>query len=109
MSSKPRHLSRFPDERRAIIALTLIDDIGPVTHRQLSERFRSASRALDENFPREVGDRVYAEAGAAMERGAARKLTLTTIIDDGYPEVLRDLHGPPATLWSNGDWGVLRP
>jgi len=107
--SSKRHPFRFPDERRAIVALTLIDDIGPVTHRQLSERFGSASRALDAAFPTHVADGVYAEAADAISRGAARTLTLTTIIDEGYPEALRDLHGPPAAMWSRGDWNTLRP
>jgi DNA processing protein len=63
---------------------------------------------LDECFPPNIADGVYAAAGDAMSLGETRRLTLTTIIDDGYPEMLRELHGPPAALWSSGDWSVLR-
>jgi DNA processing protein len=101
--------SRFPDEARAALALTLVADVGSVTHRRLIERFGTASRALDEGVSREIASAAFVQADALMTRGAARRLALTTIVDPGYPAQLRDLHDPPAVLWSHGHWSTLQP
>lgn len=98
---------RFPDERRAALALTLVADVGSVTHRQLIERFCTASRALGEGFSPEVVHDAYARADELLARGVSRGLALTTNADEGYPASLRELHDPPAVLWSRGDWGTL--
>jgi len=99
---------RSPDERRAILALTLVADVGSVTHRQLIERFWSASRALDEGFSPTVARGAYEQADALIAAGGRAGLSLTTTLDDQFPEQLRDLHAPPAVLWSRGDWRALR-
>jgi DNA processing protein len=106
--SSAKSRSSFPDERRAILALTLVADVGSVTHRQLSERFRSASRAIDASFDAGTRASAYAEADRLLHDGESRGLTLVTQVDDLYPEPLRQLHAPPAVLWSRGDWGALR-
>ena len=97
-----------PDERRAILALSLVEDIGPVAHRQLSERFRSASRALDSAFPADVRRDVYRRADKYLARGEARGMTLMTPLDDRYPAQLHHLNDPPPVLWSLGDWRTVR-
>jgi len=100
--------SLSPDERRAILALSLVEDIGPVAHKELSERFRSASRALDAAVPADVRRDVYRQADKHLARGEARGLRLVTQLDDVYPERLHHLNDPPAVLWSLGDWSALR-
>jgi DNA processing protein len=100
--------SSSPDERRAILALTRVAEVGSVTHRQLNERFRSAVRALDEVFSKSVRESAYAFADTMLDAGAERGLTLVTIADDQYPRQLRDMHDPPPVLWSRGDWSALR-
>lgn len=100
--------SRFPDEARAALALTLVADVGSVTHRQLIERFGTASRALGDGVPWELASSAFARADAFMACGTARGLALTTIVDVDYPPRLRDLHDPPAVIWSRGDWSTLQ-
>jgi DNA processing protein len=100
--------SRSPDERRAALALTLVADVGSVTHRQLTERFGSASRALDDGVPQHLVHDAYRRADDLIALGAARGLELTTNCDDRYPGSLRELNDPPAVLWSAGDWNTLR-
>jgi DNA processing protein len=106
--SSAKSPSSFPDERRAILALTFVADVGSVTHLQLVERFRSAARALADGFPSGVSAAAYDQADRSLEMGAARGLTLVTIIDEQYPEQLRNLHDPPPVLWSRGDWSTLQ-
>jgi len=102
--------SHSPDAaaRRAILALSLVPDVGSVTHKQLTETFRSASHALAAAFPPTVVTDAYARADACLQAGVAADLLLTTIIDDGYPPQLRHLHAPPPVLWTRGDWSTLR-
>jgi DNA processing protein len=97
-----------PDERRAILALSVVADIGNVKHKQLTERFGSASRALDVAFSREVAANAFVEADVMLEAAPVRGLTLVTHLDDEYPASLRDLHDPPAVLWVRGEWSTLR-
>jgi DNA processing protein len=100
--------SLSPDERRAILALSLVEDIGPVAHKQLTERFRSASRALDAAFPDDVRRDAYRRAERHLARGEERGMTLVTQFDDGYPERLHHLDDAPPVLWSLGNWDALR-
>jgi DNA processing protein len=97
------------DEGRAILALSLVADIGPVAHKQLTERFRSASRALDAAFPSDVRRDVYYRADKYLARGVERGLAFITQSDERYPAQLHHLDDPPPVLWSLGDWGALRP
>jgi len=100
--------SLSPDERRAILALSLVEDLGPVTHKQKIERFGSASRALDCDCSDDVRNGVYRRADQHIARGAEQGLTLLTRFDSLYPEQLHHLHDPPPVLWSLGNWNVLR-
>ena len=100
--------SSSPDERRAILALSLVAEVGTVTHRQLNERFRSAARALDASFPRVECDAAYSAADRLLDSAAARGLSLVTIADDYYPDQLRQLHDPPPVLWWRGNWSALQ-
>lgn len=102
--------SRFssPDERRANLALTLVADVGSVTHRQLIETFCTASRALGAAFAPEISARAYADADVLLRRGELAGLSLTARSDAQYPDALRELHDPPATLWSLGEWNTLK-
>jgi DNA processing protein len=99
--------SRSHSERRAILALSLVADIGPVAHRQLLERFRSASRAIDATVKPTEARAAYDGADDTLARAAAAGLALTTVADDHYPESLRQLNDPPPVLWSRGDWATL--
>jgi DNA processing protein len=100
--------SLSPEERRAILALSLVADLGPVAHKRLTERFRSASRALDAECSASVRNEVYRKADKFLSRAQERGLTLLTKHDALYPSQLLHLHDPPPVLWSLGDWGVLR-
>ena len=97
-----------PSERRAILALSLVGDIGPVSHRQLLERFGSAARAIDVTVEAQAARGAYAAADDQIARAETARLELTTIGDAHYPEQLRHLTGPPPVLWSRGDWATLR-
>lgn len=100
--------SSSPSERRAILALTRVAEVGSITHQQLIARFGSASRALDEAFPPDVSRAAYAEADALCARGEGAGLALTTIADATYPASLHSLYDPPPVFWSRGEWATLR-
>jgi DNA processing protein len=97
-----------PDERRAILALTLVADVGSVTHRQLIERFGTARRVLDGAFSARIAEDAYAAADRMLDSDRARALTLTTASDPSYPDALRELHDPPPLLWSIGSFDIIR-
>ncbi len=43
-----------------------------------------------------------------IDAGVLRAVALTSGADDHYPAALRELHDPPAVLWSIGSWATLR-
>jgi len=97
-----------PDERRAILALSLVRDLGPVTHKRHTERFGSASRALDHECAAGEREDAYRRADDLLGRAGDRGLTLVTHRDALYPPQLLNLNDPPPVLWSLGNWGVVR-
>ncbi|MDO9076227.1 MAG: DNA-processing protein DprA [Brevundimonas sp.] len=105
----------LPDaERFARLRLARTDQVGPVTFRQLLERFGSAERALDAlpDLIRRGGrhghalppvDRIEAEM-AAGERAGARLIILG---DADYPDMLAAVDPPPPLLWTLGDASLM--
>ena len=105
----------LPDaERFARLRLARTDQVGPVTFRQLLERFGSAERALDAlpDLIRRGGrhghalppvDRIEAEM-AAGERAGGRLIVLG---DADYPDMLAAVDPPPPLLWTLGDASLM--
>ena len=101
-------------ERFARLRLARTDRIGPVSFRQLLDRFGSASRALDAlpDLARRAGStghdlpavgRIDAELAAGEKRGAV----LLVLGDTGYPDRLAAIDPPPPVLWTRGDLSLL--
>jgi DNA processing protein len=101
-------------ERFARLRLARTDQVGPVTFRQLLERFGSAERALDAlpDLIRRGGahghsvppvERIEAELEAG-ERVGARLIVLG---DADYPDMLAAVDPPPPLLWALGDASLM--
>ncbi len=105
----------LPDaERFARLRLARTDQVGPVTFRQLLERFGSAERALEAlpDLIRRGGahghavppvDQIEREL-AAGERARARLIVLG---DADYPDLLAAVDPPPPLLWTLGDSSLM--
>jgi DNA processing protein len=104
--SSESKVSTCPDERLASLALTLVADIGSVKHKQLIERFRSASRALDQGVSATKAARALAEAESMLALAGERSLSLAAIGSADYPEQLIELYDPPPVLWTLGSLGL---
>jgi DNA processing protein len=101
----------LPDaERFARLRLARTDQVGPVTFRQLLDRFGTAERALEAlpDLIRRGGahghavppvERIEAELEAG-ERAGAR---LIMVGDADYPAMLAAVDPPPPLLWTLGD------
>lgn len=101
-------------ERFARLRLARTDQIGPVTFRQLLERFDTAERALEAlpDLIRRGGahgravppvERIEAELEAG-ERAGARLIVLG---DADYPGMLAAVDPPPPLLWALGDAALM--
>ncbi|MGQ3040608.1 MAG: DNA-processing protein DprA [Brevundimonas sp.] len=100
-------------ERFARLRLARTDKVGPVTFRQLLDRFGTATRALDAlpDLIRKGGaghalpevSRIETEL-AAGERIGARLLVLG---DPEFPEMLAAVDPPPPVLWTLGDVSLI--
>jgi DNA processing protein len=108
------------DETRAVIALSLVPQVGPARLRALLARFGSARGVLDapERLLAAV-DGVGAQIAAAIagldadaavdgqfERAQRVGAEPVTLWDERYPALLREIYDPPPVLWMRGD---LRP
>ncbi len=95
------------DDRRAALALTFVDGIGPTRYRTWARADGGADRA----FARRVASAERGEAVACAERALARaeraRATLCLLGDPDYPAALLDLSDPPAALWCRGDRSLL--
>jgi DNA processing protein len=105
------------DAREALVALNLIDGIGPVRVRQLLEHFGEAPAILGASRQqllqvRGIGEE-SAEAIANWEKGIDLGAELKRIADFGcrivsqadpeYPELLRQIYDPPVVLYVKGE------
>ncbi len=105
------------DSREALVALNLIDGVGPVRVRQLLEHFGEGPAILGASRQqlmqvRGVGQEV-AEAiaswektidlGAELKRIADFGCRIITQADPEYPELLRQIYDPPVVLYVKGE------
>ncbi len=104
--------------REALITLNLIPGLGSVRIRSLLERFGSADMVLaaPQNMLSQVQrigpalaaaiadwrhcTQVHAELDCAAQAG----VRITTLLDDDYPRILRNMNDPPVVLYSRGSW-----
>ena len=98
------------------IALNMVRGIGPRTANQLLSRFGSpagvfaASRlalqkeGLKPDTIQELQDSsILEKANAEIERLEKLNAQVITLEDDGYPDLLREIHDPPIALYVRGD------
>jgi DNA processing protein len=101
-------------ERFARLRLARTDQIGPVTFRQLLERFGSAGRALEAlpDLTRRGGTHGHAipsveDIAAEMEAGERIGARLIVLGDADYPDMLAAVDPPPPLLWTRGDPSLM--
>ena len=101
-------------ERFARLRLARADRVGPVSFRQLLDRFGSATRALDAlpDLVRKGGGHGYSlppisriEDEIAAGDGIGTRLIVLGDVD--YPDRLAALDPPPPFLWTRGDVALL--
>ena len=101
-------------ERFARLRLARAERVGPVSFRQLLDRFGSAERALEAlpDLVRKGGghgytlppvDRIEQEIADGDRAGAA----LLVLGDVAYPAMLAAVDPPPPVVWTRGDVGLL--
>jgi len=101
-------------ERIARLRLARADRVGPVSFKQLLDRFGSAERALDAlpDMVRRGGSSGYAlpdpaRIDAELAAGERRGSTLIVLGDVAYPPALAAVDPPPPVLWALGDPALL--
>ncbi len=101
-------------ERFARLRLARTDRVGPVTFKQLLDRFGTAERAVEAlpDLIRRGGGHGHAlppVADIEAEIGAGTRLGARLIVlgDADYPEMLAAVDPPPPVLWALGDAGLM--
>jgi DNA processing protein len=104
------------DSREALVALNLIEHVGPVRARQLLEHFGDAAAILAASRQelmqvRNIGEEV-AQAIVSWEKtidlgGELKRITdfgchIVTQADPEYPQLLRQIYDPPVVLYVKG-------
>ncbi|WFB37174.1 DNA-processing protein DprA [Kiritimatiellota bacterium B12222] len=104
-------------EREALIALNMVDGIGPVRVRELMQVLGSAASILEA----EVSDWVQAkgigqklaeklktrlrdlDVEGEIRRAEKLGAHIVTCVDESYPEMLKSIHDPPLALYVKGE------
>src|SRR4051812_22089140 len=104
------------DSREALVALNMIEHVGPVRVRQLLEHFGEAPKILSASkhqllHVRGIGEET-AESIVTWEKSVDLAAELKRITDSGceaviqsdahYPELLREIYDPPTVLYVKG-------
>jgi len=101
----------------ALVALNLIDNVGPVRVRQLLDHFGSAPAILSASRQQllqakgigdETADSIASwettiDLGAEMKRITDFGCRIVTQADPEYPELLRQIYDPPFVLYAKGE------
>jgi DNA processing protein len=102
--------------KEALVALNMIEHVGPVRLRQLLQRFedapavlRASRRALAsvEGIGMETADAIARweetiDLGAELKRIQEYGCHVLVQVDDDYPELLRQIYDPPMVLYVKG-------
>jgi DNA processing protein len=105
------------DSREALVALNLIEHVGPVRVRQLLEYFGDATAILAasrrellqvRNIGEEVAQAIVSwektiDLSAELKRIADFGCRIVTQADAEYPELLRQIYDPPVVLYVRGE------
>ncbi|MBU2380345.1 MAG: DNA-processing protein DprA [Alphaproteobacteria bacterium] len=101
-------------ERLARFRLARADRVGPVSFRQLLQRFGSAGKALEAlpDLVRKGGGHGYALPSQELterelDAGRTAEAVLLIFGDADYPPMLAALDAPPPLLWARGDVSLL--
>lgn len=109
---------KSPTPREALITLNLIPGLGSVRIQSLLEFFGSVELALAapvsllEQVPK-LGQKLAATVAdwrnctnteAEMETAEQYGVRIVTLLDDDYPQVLRNMADPPIVLYVRGEW-----
>ncbi len=109
-------MTRLPEaERIARLRLARTDRIGPVTFRQLLQRFGSAEIAIDRlpDLVRRSGRANYKIPHISIiedELAAGQRLNARLLVlgDHEFPQQLAAVDPPPPVLWTRGDATLLK-
>ena len=108
--------SRRMDSREALVALNMVEHVGPVRARQLLEHFGDAAKILsaskhqllhvrgigEETAESIVGWEKSVDLAAEMKRIADSNCEIVIQSDAHYPELLREIYDPPIVLYVKG-------
>lgn len=111
---------QIPSPREALVTLNLVPGLGSVRIQALLDFFGSAELALAapvqvlEQVPRlghklaqAIADwRHCTNAAAEFHAADSCGVRIVTLIDEEYPQVLRDMADPPITLYVRGQWNM---
>jgi DNA processing protein len=104
-------------ELESLIALNMIEGLGPVTIRRLVEHFGSAEKALQateaelrrvegigpEMAARVINGRKAVDVSAEIEKIGKERLTIIPFTEPAYPEPLKQIYDPPPLLYVKGE------
>jgi DNA processing protein len=104
------------DSREALVALNMVEHVGPVRVRQLLEHFGDAAKILtaskhqllhvrgigEETAESIVGWEKSVDLAAEMKRIAESGCEIVIQADAHYPELLREIYDPPTVLYVKG-------
>jgi DNA processing protein len=105
------------DSREALVALNMIEHVGPIRVRQLLEHFGEAPKILSASksqllrvrgIGEETADSIAGweksvDLAAELQRLADSGCKIVIQTDDNYPAMLREIYDPPVVLYVKGD------
>src|SRR5438552_8014327 len=109
-------IHRFMDPRESLVALNMVEHVGPVRVRQLLEHFGDAPAILRaskqqllqaRNIGEETAESIAnweknVDLSAELKRIAEFGCRIVTQADPEYPELLRQIYDPPVVLYVKG-------
>jgi len=96
-------------DRRAALALSLVQGVGPVTYLAWATSDGGADASFARRLDASRQRRALEDADVAVARARSAGATLLLLGDPSYPAPLLELPDPPPALWCLGDTRLLEP
>ncbi len=93
---------KVTEELKTIVAISLLENMGPVAFKRLLEAFGSVSKIIKVPEIKLKSKRLFEMADEEIKKASVQGVEIISRLDKRYPAALKEIHDPPILLYVKG-------